>query len=60
MCTKKGGYENLTREIIRHFELYGFLNPMIVQCDKEISIIDVCREIARERMARTVFDFHRK
>ena len=23
----QGGYETLTREILRHFESYGFLNP---------------------------------
>ena len=28
----------------RHFEAYGFLNPIIIQCDKEMSIIDVCRK----------------
>ena len=37
----------------RHFEAYGFLNPVILQCDKEMSIIDVCRKVARERNART-------
>ena len=44
MCARKGGYEDLTREILRHFEAYGFLNPVIIQCDKEMSIIDVCRK----------------
>ena len=44
MCARKGGYEDLTKEILRHFEAYGFLNPVIIQCDKEMSIIDVCRE----------------
>ena len=34
MCTRKGGYEDLTKEILRHFEAYGFLNPVIIQCDK--------------------------
>ena len=24
MCARKGGYENLTKEILRHFEAYGF------------------------------------
>ena len=47
----------LTREILRHFEAYGFLNPIINQCDKEMSIIDVCRKVARERNARTVLRF---
>ena len=41
MCARKGGYEDLTKEILRHFEAYGFLNPVILQCDKEMSIIDV-------------------
>ena len=51
MCARKGGYEDLTKEILRHFEAYGFLNPVIIQCDKEMSIIDVCRKVARERNA---------
>ena len=42
---------------MRHFEAYGFLNPLIIQCDKEMSIIDVCRKVARERNARTVLRF---
>ena len=45
------------KEILRHFEAYGFLNPVIIQCDKEMSIIDVCRKVARERNARTVLRF---
>ena len=54
----KGGYEDLTtKEILRHFEACGFLNPVIIQCDKEMSIIDVCRKVTRERNARTVFRF---
>ena len=57
MCARKGGYEDLTKEILRHFEAYGFLNPVITQCDKEISIVDVCRKVARERNARTVLRF---
>ena len=56
MCARKG-YEDLTKEILRHFEAYGFLNPVIFQCDKEMSIIDVCRKVARERNARTVLRF---
>ena len=31
MCARKGGYEDLTKEILRQFESYGFLNPVIVQ-----------------------------
>ena len=57
MCARKGGYEDLTKEILRHVEAYGFLNPVIIQCDKEMSIIDVCRKVARERNARTVLRF---
>ena len=52
MCARKGGYEDLTNETLRHFEAYGFLNPVIIQCDKEMSIIDECRKFARERSAR--------
>ena len=57
MCAQKGGYEDLTKEILRHFEAYDFLNPIIFQCVKEMSIIDVCRKVARERKARTVLRF---
>ena len=57
MCARKGGYEDLTKEILRHFEASGFLNPVIIQCDNEMSIIDVCRKVARERNARTVLRF---
>ena len=49
--------EDLTKEILRHFQVYGFLNPIIIQCDKEMSIMDVCRKVARERNARTVLRF---
>ena len=56
-CARKGGYEDLTKEILRHFDAYGFLNPKISQCEKEMSIIDVCRKVARERNARTVLRF---
>ena len=57
MCARKGGYEDLTKEILRHFEAYGFFNPVIIHCNKEMSIIDVCRKVARERNARTVLRF---
>ena len=57
MCARKGGYEDLTKEILRHFEAYGFLNPVIILGDKEMSIIDVCRKVTRERNARTVLRF---
>ena len=57
MCDRKAGYEDLTKEILRHFEAYGLLNPVILQCDREMSIIDVCRKVARERNARTVLRF---
>ena len=57
MCARKGGYENLTKEILRHFETYDFLNPVIIQCDKEMNIFDVCRKVTRERNARTVLRF---
>ena len=57
MCARKTGYEDLSKEILRHFEASGFLNPIIIQCDKEMSIIDVCRKVARERNARTVLRF---
>ena len=53
MCARKGGYEDLTKEILRHFEAYDFLNPVIIQCDKEMSVIDVCRKVARKLQERT-------
>ena len=28
MCARKGGHEDLTKDILRHFEAYGFLNPV--------------------------------
>ena len=52
MCARKGGYGDLTKEILLHFDAYGFLSPI-----KEMSIIDVCRKVARERNARTVLRF---
>ena len=57
MCARKSGYEDLTKEILRHFEAHGFLNPIIIQCDKEMSIIDLCRKVARERNWRTALIF---
>ena len=57
MCARKGGYQDLTKKILRHFEAYEFLNPVIILCDKEMSIIDACRKVARERNARTVLRF---
>ena len=54
MCARKGGNEDLTKEILGHFEAYCLLNPIIIQCDKEMSIIDVC---TRERNARKVSRF---
>ena len=57
LCAKKRGYEDLTRETLRHFESHGFLNPVILQCDTEMSIRDVCRKVAREREARTLLRF---
>ena len=57
VCARKGGYEDLMKEILRHFEAYGFLNRVILQCDKEVSVTDVCTKVARERNARTVLKF---
>ena len=57
MCARKGGYEDFTKAILRHFEASGFLNPVILQCDKEMRIIDVCSKLARERKARRVLRF---
>ena len=57
MCARKGGYEDLTKEIVRQFEAYGFLIPVIVQCDRETRFIDVCRKVAREKKSRTMLRF---
>ena len=54
MCGREGGYEDLTKEILRQFEAYGFLTLVIAQCDKEMGTIDVCRNVARERKSRSV------
>ena len=35
MCAPKGSYDHLTKEILRHFVAYGFLNPVIIQCDED-------------------------
>ena len=48
MSRKKGGYEDLTKENFRHFDAYGFSNLVILQRDKEISITEVCRKVARK------------
>ena len=60
MCARKGSYEDLTKEILRHFGAHSFLNPVIIQCDKEMSIIDVCRKVARDRNATKVSRFSPK
>ena len=44
----------MRKEILRHFEACGFLNPVIIQCDKEMSIIDMCRKVARERQKQVI------
>ena len=46
-CAKKERDEDLTTEKNRYFvSSYCFLNSVIVHCDKELSIIDVCRKVA--------------
>ena len=42
MCARKDSYDDLTKEILRQIEDYGILNPVIIQCDKELCIIDMC------------------
>ena len=34
MCAQKGGYEDLTKEILRHVDAYGFLNPAFINVTK--------------------------
>ena len=51
MCAKRREYEDLAREILRHFLLYGFLKSVILQCEKEAGIIDVCRRRKCENFA---------
>ena len=60
MCARKGDYEDLTKEILRHFEAYSFLNPVIVPCDKEMSIIDVCRKLHANETQEQCYDFRQK
>ena len=55
MCARKGGYADLTKEILRHFEVYGFLSPVILQRDKEMSTIDVCRKSCTPILAQAIF-----
>ena len=54
MCTLKSGCEDLTKEILRHFQAYGFLDPVIIQCDNGMSIIDVCRSCTRTKRENSV------
>ena len=51
MCAKRRGYEDLAREILRHFLFYGFLKSVILQWDTEAGIIDVCRRRKCENCA---------
>ena len=60
MCARKGGYEDLKKEILRHFEAYGFLNPVTIQCDKEMSIIDVCRKLHANETREQCYDLRQK
>ena len=39
MCARRSGCEDPTKEILRHFEAYGFLKSIIIRCDREMSII---------------------
>ena len=38
MCAREGGYEDLTKEILRHFQVYGFLNPVILPTKRRVSL----------------------
>ena len=51
MCARKEGYEDLTKEILRHFEAYGLLNPAI---DSH----DATRHKLRRRPAYSFQQFH--
>ena len=50
---------NFTNKILRHFEACCFQNQVIIQCDKEMSVIHVRRKVAHERNARTVATRHK-
>ena len=60
MCARKGGCEDCTEEILRHFDAYGFLNPVVIQCDKEMSIIDVCRKSCTRTKRENVVEIRAK
>ena len=51
MCVRRGGCEDLTKEILWYFEVYGFLDPVIIQCDKEM-ISTTCVEQLHENETR--------
>ena len=60
MCARKGGYEDLTKEILRQFEAYGFLNPVIIQCDKEMSIIECVEKLHANETREQCYDLRQK
>ena len=48
MCAQKGGYEDLTKEILRHFDSLWFPQSSDHSMrQRGVSIIDVCRKVAR-------------
>ena len=53
MCARKSGYEDLTKEILRQFEAYGFVTLVIAQCDKEMGTIDVLKVCAKKVIRTT-------
>ena len=40
--------------------IYGYLNPVIIQCDKEMSIIDVCRKLHANETREQCYDLRQK
>ena len=54
VAASAGRLEDVTREIQRHIESCGLVNPVILQCDQEMSVVGVCRNIARKKKARTL------
>ena len=54
---KERWIRGLDERNFRHFDSYGFSNLVILQRDKEISITEVCRKVARKRKTKTVLQF---
>ena len=54
MCARKGGCQDLTKEILRHLKLTVSSDPLTFQCDKEMSVIDVWKSCTRTKRENSV------